>query len=191
MIYLVSGWLRHGTSMMMACLEAGGIETAWSAEREREAQQRFGDALYRGNEAYRELSRTEMEAPDFPLPYEGKAVKCLRHLVLQVPAAAYRVVYMRRDGEETRQSAQALFGRRLPPEWGAMVERETDRILGILQQRRDMEVVELRYRDVVTRPLAAFYQLQALGWPIDPEKAASAVEPERCRYRVESLQAGA
>lgn len=191
MIYIVSGWIRHGTSMMMACLEAGGMEIVWSEEREREAQRRFGDDLYRGNDRYLELTVQDFLAPGFPLSYEGRVVKCLRQALLQIPAGGYRIVYMRRDGEETRQSAQALFNKALPAEWAQTVERETARVVGIMGQRRDVSLIEIPYRAVLADPLPWFERLREAGWPIDAEKSAAIVDPSKCRYRTESLQRGA
>lgn len=177
--------------MMMAALRAGGMDVVYSPEREQQAQTRFNDADYRGNDGYFELTGKELSVSNFPLAYEGKAVKCLRQQVLHIPAHRYRVIYMRRDGEETRQSAQALFNRPLPADWASMVDRETARIVGILKQRRDVDVIEVPYRAVLDDPLCWFEHIAGAGWPIDADEAALVVQPDKCRYRREELQAGA
>ncbi len=48
MIYLVSGDMRTGTSMMMQALEAGGLEAVYNENRDRMNQQ-YGDKDYQPN----------------------------------------------------------------------------------------------------------------------------------------------
>jgi hypothetical protein len=178
--------------MMMRCLEAGGLEAVYAPGRDSSMNQRFGDEYYLPNEdGFYELMAEQYRSSDFPSAYEGKLVKSLRGGMLQLPAGAYRIVYMRRDGEETRQSAQAIFSTDMPPEWAEMVDRETEKTIGILRQRRDCAVSEVWYRDVIDEPLPVFVRLAGGGWPIDPCKAAAVVDPTKCRFRCEELAVGA
>lgn len=191
-LYVVTGWIRHGTSMMMRCLEAGGLEAAYDAKRDASMNRRLGDGDYQPNEdGFMELSAEQYKAADFPGAYEGKLVKCLRQGVLNLPSDNYRMIYMRRDGEECRQSVQAIFSTNVPADFAEMVERETARIMGIMQQRRDCRVSEVWYRDAVERPRETFTKLAADGWPIDPVKAAAMVDPSKYRFRREQLAVGA
>lgn len=192
MIYIVTGWLRHGTSMMMGCLEAGGMNVVSSTVREQSAAARWHDKSYIGNDRYYELTQQELAAINFPLDYVNRVVKCLRYDVLGIAAhdPGYRIIYMRRDGEETRQSMQALMGCQLHEAVAGEIERHTQRIVDILRQRRDCFVDEVRYRGVVDEPALCFEALAQAGWPIDAEKAAIHVDPDKCRFRREELVEG-
>jgi hypothetical protein len=192
MIYIVSGWIRHGTSMMMHCLEAGGMKAAYDRERDSRMNSRLGDEHYQPNpDGFMELSAEQYKSGDFPKAYEGMVVKCLRSGPLRLPAGDYMVIYMRRDGEETRQSAQAIFSTSFPEEFAETVNRETSIISGILKQRRDCQVKEVWYRSLVDEdPLPIFEDLAEGGWPIEPSLAATVVDPKKCRFKIEDLEIG-
>ncbi|KKK54254.1 hypothetical protein LCGC14_3086580, partial [marine sediment metagenome] len=68
-VYLVTGMVRSGTSMMMKCLDYGGMDTVWSPETEAKFQVLFPNK----NPCFYERD------PDVPLEYEdviGKVFKC-------------------------------------------------------------------------------------------------------------------
>ena len=48
MLYIVSGFMRTGTSMMMKALEAGGLEAAYQQSREA-MRKRYADEHYDPN----------------------------------------------------------------------------------------------------------------------------------------------
>ena len=57
--YFVSGFMRSGTSMMMACLEAGGMDVAHREQRNQMLEQ-YSDENYSPNEGgLYELSRVD------------------------------------------------------------------------------------------------------------------------------------
>lgn len=189
MIYIVSGFMRSGTSMMMRALEAGGLEAVYNPSRD-QMNDKFGDDDYKINdEGFYELSREEYLHPQFPDNHNGKLVKCLwgGMTMLRASRNKKRIVFMRRPIEEIADSYEAAFGHRHPaaiPE----LEDKLDRIQGILGKRRDVELHVLQYHDVIKDPLKAF---ESLGWPVDAHKAAAVVNPELYRHRHEGIrQAG-
>ena len=100
-----------------------------------------------------------------------------------------RVVFMRRDSEEIRQSFQAFFDKQIP--LGPQFQKRMDEIVAMIRNRKDvLSCHEFNYRNVVDDPLAHFEILQADGWEIDPQKAAAVVDPEYCRFRREELDVG-
>ncbi len=121
--------------------------------------------------------------------HEGKVVKFLYGGINRIVAGDYRVVFMQRDLEEVRQSYAAFFRERLPHS-GEVHTAVIANAIGILQQRRDVQLAILQYRDVVEAPLKAFQGLRDTGWPIDPVKAAAIVDPALCRFRLEQLEVG-
>ncbi len=96
---------------------------------------------------------------------------------------------MRRDPEEVRQSYCAFF-RVSPPHIGNNYTSVLDERISILRKRRDVQLAVLWYRDVVADPLETFQGLVDSGWPIDPQKAVSIVDPDLCRFKLEELEVG-
>jgi hypothetical protein len=188
--YIVSGYMRSGTSMMMQALSVGGLEPESHKSREHMNQQ-FGDKEYKPNDGgFYELSRQQYQAIGFPKAHEGKLIKCLYGGVHRIAAGDYKIVYMLRDYEEIRQSYEAFFDV-LP---NLQTEEQYNEVMnitiGILEQRKDVNLTVLNYRDVVENPVSAFIKLKNRGWNIDPYKAAKVVDPELCRFRKELLEVG-
>lgn len=182
--------------MMMKALEAGGLEPAFKPERD-ELNDKYGDEHYKPNpNGFYELDRAEYRDENFPLMYKGKLVKCLMGGLTGFPVAKYQVVFMRRDKEEIRQSFEAFFN---PRDEGAermryfienKFEDGVSKALSMLRNRKDTEVTEIWYRDVVKDPITAFRTLAANGWPILMHQSASIVNPELCRFKRENLVDG-
>ena len=187
--YFVSGYMRCGTSMMMDALTAGGLSPAFNPERDR-MNEVFGDEHYQPNpNGFYELSRKEYQETGFPRGYEGKLIKILFGGINRIVAGNYKIIFMRRDFEEIRQSYEGFFGNVLQITENELIAKIEDAI-GILKQRRDVDITEVWYRDVIEDPLKVFTFLKGRGWPIDPEKAAEVVNPELCRFRLENLEVG-
>lgn len=175
--------------MMMQALEAGGLEAAFNSQRN-QMNETYGDEVYKPNPGgFYELNRQEYTVPGFPRGYEGKLIKHLHGGISRIVAGNYKIVFMRRDLEEVRQSYEAFFDANLHVDMGELNQRIEDS-LGILRVRSDVEVEEVWYRDVVENPIDVFSALKERGWPIDPEKAALIVNPELCRFKKERLEVG-
>ena len=184
MIYIVSGYMRSGTSMMMRALEAGGMDAAYSVERDARMNEKWGDPDYKPNESYLELDPEDYQNPDFPSAYEGRLIKCLWGGMLRLrPVTQYRVIFMRRDPAAIRRSLTAFFGEPIEHSQGVDFVRQLDNIVAILRDRRSVvDVSELHYADVVDDPHTVFQGLARSGWPIDPGKAASVPSGGKRRF---------
>lgn len=192
MIHIVSGYFRSGTSCMMQALIAGGMSAAWSEERN-QLNEAHSDERYKPNpQGLFEVPLREYGECNFPLKYQGKLIKVmawgLDHLA--VNPEGYRVVLMRRDPEEIRQSYEGFFqGQKCPP-LTEYHERMT-RAEMMLRNRADVEnVTTLDYRNVVSGPIANMAYLRSQGWPIDPLEAAATINPDLYRFRKERLIIG-
>lgn len=180
-IYIVSGFMRSGTSMMMKALEAGGLEAIYNPSRDK-MNDDFGDEDYKINDGgFYELTRQEYMHPDFPDNYDGKLVKCLWGGMVHLKASSNlkRIIFMRRPIDEIARSYEAAFDYPHPaaiPELGIRL----DRVQGILEQRRDVNLNVIQYHDVLANPYNVF---ESLGWPIDCLAAAREVKPELYRHR--------
>lgn len=187
--FIVSGYMRSGTSMMMNALTAGGLDPAYNKSRN-EMNTDYGDDDYKPNaNGFYELSQKDFQAPDFPAAYEGKLIKVLFGGVAKIKAGDYHIVFMMRNFEEIRQSYNAFFNANTnitEERYNVLMETA----IGILEQRRDVNVTVLNYRDVVQEPYVHFDLLKRKGWDIDVKKAASVVDPELFRFKLEDLEVG-
>lgn len=194
MIYLVTGWMRSGTSMMMGALRAGGLEVVHDPSRKEEFSV-WEDEHYEANPQYWEPSTEMIKTPGFPRGHDGKLMKVLwGGLGWLAPTRGLRVVCMKRDPEEIRQSMEAFWPRTRAPEFlsepGGYEER-LQLTVDILNNRRDVHsVTVLEYADVVADPFAVFRGLEISGWPINHTSAAAHVQPELYRFRLEHLEVG-
>src|SRR5262245_35102181 len=108
-VYIVSGFMRSGTSGFMKALEAGGMEAVYNPDRDKMNDQ-YGDEEYKINDGgFYELSRAEYAHPDFPDNYDGKLVKCLFGGMLHLKASknVKEIVFMRRPIDEIARSYEA------------------------------------------------------------------------------------
>lgn len=189
-VFVVGGYMRSGTSMMMKALEAGGMDARYRASRE-EMRLHYADEHYDPNiGGLYELERSDYLKSDFPRGYEGKLIKALRLGVAQmnVMPGGIRVLFMRRDAEEIRQSYMAFFGRSDTTVEG--IEAATKRSLELARNRRDTRVMEVPYRGVVENPGHWFRRIHRFGFCIDEKKAVAVVQDSLLRYRLEDLTVG-
>lgn len=190
MIWICSGFMRSGTSAMMAALVAGGMSAEYSEQRNQVAD-RHADQHYHPNPAgLFEVPLREYQDPDFPLRYQGKLIKVMSWGLdgLAVNPQGYRVVLMQRDSEEIRQSYEAFFDRPLRMPWFDQYTERMERAVKMLRNRNDVLSVDaVQYRDLVANPLS---ELAMLDWPIDVRAAAKIVDPKQCRFKREILTVG-
>ncbi len=190
MLYVVSGFMRTGTSMMMRALEAGGLETAYKADRDK-MKNHYADEHYDPNiGGLYELERQDYKNPDFPKGFEGKLIKALNIGVpkMAVMPKGIKVVFMRRDKEEIRQSYDGFFSQQLQV---INLDERMDNIEKKIQEREDVvSFHELWMRDVVFNPEEYFQILKDSGWPIDVNKASKIPDKKYYRFRLENLTVG-
>ncbi len=182
-IYIVSGFMRSGTSCMMRALEAGGIEAVFNPSRDT-MNDRHGDEHYKVNDdGFYELTRSEYLDHAFPENCRGKVVKCLWGGMLRLKAGTHKhVIFMRRSVDEIGASYEAAFGEKHAqaiPE----LNRRLDEIQDILRQRRDVTLHVIQYHDVIHHPLQTFRALAQRGIPINYLKSAATVKPQLYRHR--------
>ena len=181
MIYLVSGYRRSGTSMMMQALASGGMPVSRSFRQDDRMNTMFGDNGYCPNDAYYELNLEDyLDRNTFAARFDGTLVKCLSGGLLRLPNWQYRIIFMRRPVEEIRKSCLAAFGER-----DRFAERLdfNDRMGEVIDVARDRRSVvsldEVHYHDMLADPEGV---LRALDWPVDPMRAATV--PDRAKYRM-------
>ena len=181
MIYFVSGWPRSGTSMMMACLMAGGMDGLVDEAKERAILKNLDQEDWPINPSIGELSADHLLSPSFRKECDGHLVKVMGHGLLRVARSGDRVVFMLRDWSEVDHSHEAVFGK--PLEY---TRRQFNRIRASIIEgliRKNVAVNPVWYPAVITDPDLMFQVLRATGWPIDPASAAQIVQPDLYRVR--------
>ena len=193
MIYIVSGYVRHGTSAMMLALRTGGLTVDYDLRRDEQIKAARDDEHFAVNAGgLFELSRAQVSSPDFPAAHEGHCIKQLRSGLTNLRARSasdpYRVCFMRRDYEETRQSQEAALGVRQSVE---QIRHVVEHCLGIAYARSDMRVTEVWYERLRENPEREMLRLAVAGWPIDPCRAASVIDRRQARFVRGVIESGA
>ncbi len=172
-IYIVSGFPRSGTSMLMRSIEAGGIPCVYSTDHD--------DVRNRGTlipdyvpnpHGFYETS----ELSDWP-QHRGKCLKVLRDNIDQLPSGErLMVVYMRRNVDELFRSFASIM-----PNPMHFLEKYDQKVSSDLSRLSEIaECVALDYAAVVSDPVA---ELSRLNWPIDVQRAAATIDPSLYRHR--------
>lgn len=196
MIYVVCCTPRTGSSAFLEGVEAGGMSVATSAARDGFIA-RHSDCQYQVNpHSLYEPDPAELFEHGWPKQHDGQAIKLVApfgrmdvfRFVGLMSVHQYRVVFLKRDAEEVRQSYEAVVQRRIPWLTTEYIERVSGTALEHLRNRRDcVEVVEINHLDLMAEPAAAY---RRTGWPLDPERAAAVIDIEKHRYRRERLVEG-
>lgn len=183
-VNIVSGYMRSGTSMMMKCLNAGGIPVEFNKKKDGILNKKYERDDYQPNpEGFFELGPKEFDSPEFPGIYSGKLIKVLHWRLAALPKFNYRIVFMLRDPKEIEVSYLKMFQRRPP-----FVLHKYDELIGEifaqLDKRDDIDYLAVNHRDVINDPAAVFSALKQKNWPIESiENAACAVNKRLYRSK--------
>lgn len=176
---------------MMRALEAGGMTAASSDERDRMAAF-HADEHYETNPDSRlyEVPLREYGEIDFPLKYQNCLVKIMIWGLdgLAVNPAGYRIVIMRRDAEERRQSYEGAHGHPFRHPWNAEADQRIERAVKQLKNRRD--VLSVKVIDYVTLLEETEHELEFIDGSINIGCAAKIVDKSKYRFRRERLTVG-
>lgn len=179
--------------MMMHALSTGGLTPVFSEKRNNFADS-CADEHYHPNKCgLYELELRELQREDFSDEYDGKLIKVVAIDILRLPVhdPGYKVVLMTRNPEEIRQSFEAFTGYR-----GKMPHLQNykffiSKTVKGLSNRKDILSINLiDYNEVVFSPHEYFEGLKDSGWPINVDNAASIVDKEQYRFRIERLTVG-
>ena len=188
MIYIVSGIHRSGTSAMMRALVEGGIKPI--VNKAREKQMRLTNTLdYTVNKhGFWEVGQSEYMRLGFTseLPQES----CVKIQAMGLPilsaAKGYKIIMMRRDPKAIKTSFINAFSERefnaKYSDWPTHYFTLLDGVKAIMQQRRDVELMEIQFDDMIDDPFKVFTKIKAMGIPIDINKSVATIEPELKRY---------
>lgn len=186
MIYLITGYMRSGTSMIMQALIAGGMPVYYNQQRDAFLR-KTSDQNYQLNpDSLYEPDPKEIEHPDFPCMHDGKLIKMVSPWLghLSVHPQGYQICFMRRDSKEISASVQAGWGQVTPPE---AIDQHIEGVLKHLHNRKDVKRIrEIDYNDVLESPTDTLHNLKIgkrgrVHWDFDIDKAAAVIQPKQKR----------
>lgn len=175
-IYIVSGFPRSGTSMMMRALEAGGIPCVYSpaGDANRNRNTLIPGYVPNPHGFYEDADLT----PGVWSNYRGKAVKVIRDDLSFLPAGErLRGVYMRRDPAEIRRSYVGILSGPYGESAFSFLDDYESKVASDVAR---LGAIVLDYADVVADP---WRELARLDWPINLSRAAMTVDPALYRHR--------
>ena len=182
-IVIVSGLPRSGTSLMMQMLDRGGIPVVTDNVRTADTDNPRG---YYELERVKTIKRDASWLPEM----EGKAVKMISQLLYELPSNhKYRVIFMERDLDEVIPSQEKMLARLgKTPAPSAEIRRQfithLDRLREWLAAQPYIDVLYVRYDDVVQRPVELAEQISAfLGGRTDPARMTEAIDASLYRNR--------
>lgn len=179
-VYIVSGFPRSGTSMMMRALEAGGIPCVYDPRGDGDRNRNTLIPGYVPN-PHGFYEGADITRPDWS-EFRGKAVKIIRDDLRLIPAAERcRVAYMRRDPAEIRRSYCGILSGPHDERAYRFLDGYAEKVTADVAQLRALghNVTVLDYALLVANPTA----LAGLGWPLDVARAAATIDPALYRHR--------
>ena len=186
MIYIVTGFGRCGTSLMMQCFEASGIEPYYDKLLERSLLQNNKPG-YLVNKAFMECNSEDYMKLGFgrTIP-DGRVAKiALRGIPLLSGGIGYKIVMMDRKPESIRESfiKSGLvpdFDKQFPS-WPNFYYRVKEEIEALLNVRKDVDYIRIKYEDLMKDTKAQFRRIQAIA-PLDMDKSVAIVDPGMQRH---------
>ncbi|MDR3621580.1 MAG: sulfotransferase [Paludisphaera borealis] len=182
-ITIVSGLPRSGTSLMMQMLAQGGVEVVTDNIRTSDIDNP------RGYYEFEQVKKLKEDASWLP-ETRGKGFKMVSQLLYDLPPSeTYRIVFMRREFEEMLASQEKMLerlGRPAAPrdEIQRAFTAHLDRLFAWLKEQPNMNVLFVRYQDLVANPREQAGQVNAFfGGRLDVDKMAAAVDPSLYRNR--------
>lgn len=184
MVYLVVNIHRSGSSMMMRCLEAGGIAPVYDKAADAMNHSAPTDYIPNPNGFY----QFNMEiTPAFARVYAGKAVKFPISKLKDLPPGEYKVILLKRAAKEIRMS----MGKWTPfSSWGGQeaityIQVKYLNAAKKILAEKGAEIIEVNYKDIIKSPLLAFERIKASGWPINAALCAEKVDITLHRNKLE------
>lgn len=187
-ITVVSGLPRSGTSLLMAMLEAAGLEVL--VDDCRPADEDNPGGYYE----FAPVARTARDAAWVTLA-RGKAVKVIHALLPYLPPdETYRVVMVERDLEEVIDSQSTMLGR-LGAAGAALsrgeliagYRRQLDEVAGWIAAQPNFCQVKVSYNRLLADPRRQLARVaELLGRPLDTQAMAAVINPALYRQRREA-----
>jgi len=195
-IYIVSGMMRAGTSMLMQMLEKGGLEVVTDGVKK--ADEFNSNGYYE----HRQILKVNLQKPvKYPTIFmeglKGKCVKVYAGFLRLLPMEGfhYKVVFVERELEEiwaSRKKMQQPKGEQ-EATFFAIQRREKmrqmiDGVKNWAKAQDNVEMLFVQYKDVINAPLENAQKINSfLQCSLDEQKMATAVTPELYKEKAGNL----
>ncbi|UCD45473.1 MAG: sulfotransferase [Candidatus Bathyarchaeota archaeon] len=184
-VTIVSGLPRSGTSMMMAMLQAGGMEVLTDEIRKADEDNPGG---------YFEFERVKQVKEDRSwLPgARGKVIKMISALLDKLPSSHhYKVVFMERNIDEVLASQMQMLVRRGEPtdavgddEMRTLFHKHLRQMREWLEDQPNFAVLYVSYNDTLEKPRENSEKVNDfLGGTLDVDQMVSVVDKGLYRQR--------
>ena len=194
--YIVTGdGPRCGSSMMMECLQAGGIRLEFDEDCNNSIKRANWDEPTSNPHGYFEITMENQFNMGFPLAlrFSGKAIKVFPPPwggLLRIIPGNYKIIWMHRKYED-RWNSYFKFHYGAVLDWGQMNNQSfmqyrdarATETLEIMKLRSDCDVIEMQYDRILQTPQEAFEFLAADNYPIDPKLSASIVNSNMQHFK--------
>ena len=182
---IVSGLPRSGTSLMMQMLRAAGMDLMHDGKREADEDNLEGYWEWEEVKSLKKNPRLIEQA-------DGKVIKVVSALLPQLPPRhQYRIIFMKRPVEEVVDSQWKMIerkGQNPVSEKQHLIQTQqthVEQTLAQLRQRKDVELLEIDYPQMVANPNS---QLEALKTFLgdtapNPEKLTTPIRKDLHRNR--------
>lgn len=148
-VYVVSGFPRSGTSMMMQMLSAGGMKVFSDYKRKADESNPKG---YYEHEGIKSLAKQ----PKLLLETKGKLVKIVApQLTHLVPRLKYKMIFMDRQMEEVIVSQYKMSGKKMdafPYKLLSFYKSQLDEIESSILIQPNIEVLRINYQEAIISP---------------------------------------
>lgn len=180
---VVSGFPRSGTSLMMRCLQEGGISLLQDAKRAADPHNPRGYFEYA---PIKDLARNSQALP----PIAGRAVKVVAPLLRYLPPARrYCVLWMDRPFLEVILSQQKMKEQSDPRDFpfalALQYEAEEERLEQWLRAQPHLRWKRFAFADLIQNPGQTLQEVgEFLGRELNVSAAVKAVEPQLWRQKI-------
>ena len=174
-LYIVSNIHRSGSSMLMRCLEAGGLNPVFDPLSDTTLNLNKG-YIPNPNGFYQFNGQVTTAFYDL---YKGRLIKCPIDKMLKLPPGNYKVIITYRDPQEIRMSMAQWTPFQ---SWGEheaityLYDEFITTFISELEKRGDMDVTIINYNNILEDPKKEFDKLVAKNWPIDISKMIEKVD---------------
>lgn len=211
MITVISGYRRSGTSMMVKALHEGGLGALYAPAME-EANPTCNGYTPNPGGLWEVGAVAYLDAKFLRMIPDGALIKILFDGLPNLPKGNWKVIFMYRDPSEITESyrrvdehivstgKESAFNHeitRILPfcAYRTYDQEAIDHVLGICEARKDIEVINVNYLDVVQNPESSFERIKyypsgKLRIDIDVGKASNVVDSKLYRVRNDDSQNG-
>jgi len=184
-VYVVSGFPRSGTSMMMQMLHAAGMNIFSDKKRKADANNPEG---YFEHEGIKTLARNQK----LLLEAKEQLVKIVApHLFYLIPTLRYKVIFMDRKFEEVIISQHKMSGKKIdsfPYKLLSFYQKQLTDIEKSIFKQLNVEVLRVNYQEAISSPEKVSKKVSGFlsELNLDINQMTKAIKPELYRNRLNS-----